>query len=397
MARGLDRLTGVIIRRVLPVLVLVAVLATAGCGGTVRSSAGARARHVVNGTVTAESGSTWTVLATTGASWTVQLTPTTRYGRTHQPTDAAHFPVGSPVRVLGTPSGTTTLTARQVLPSLSVRPGQAATARPASPPTTAPPTTTAAPPRVSPATADAAAGTAVAQAVAAAPGGVAVGVAVLDQTDGDVVAGSTGATGFESASVVKLFTIVDLLHRSETGDITLSADDMTAIGRALSLSDDDVMDTLWEEYGGTQTVSDVVSLVGLHDTTPPSDPDEWGETVISARDVLAVYRYAFTALSPADQQVIRTGLGNAADTGADGFDQAFGLLDPPRPAGATAKQGWMSDGDLYLHTTGVPAAGSPWVVAVLTRQPGGDSWDTARSAVDTVTRTLTGGLTAPAV
>lgn len=52
----------------------------------------------------------------------------------------------------------------------------------------------------------------------------------------------------------------------------------------------------------------------------------------------------------------------------------------------------MSDGDLYLHTTGVPAAGSRWIVAIETRQPGADDWDTARSAVDDITHALTGGL-----
>jgi hypothetical protein len=52
----------------------------------------------------------------------------------------------------------------------------------------------------------------------------------------------------------------------------------------------------------------------------------------------------------------------------------------------------MSDGDLYLHTTGIPAAGSRWVVAVETQQPGSDDWDTARSTVDDITHSLTGAL-----
>ena len=171
---------------------------------------------------------------------------------------------------------------------------------------------------------------------------------------------------------------------------------MDDIGRALRLSDDSAMDDLWEAYGGTSTVTDVVGLAHLQDTSPPGDPDEWGETVTSPRDVLAVYRYALTALSPADQKTITDGLGQASDTGADGFDQAFGLLDPPRPAGAAAKQGWMSDGDLYLHTTGIPAAGSRWIVAIETQQPGSDDWDSARSAVDDIAHSLTGALGQPA-
>jgi len=109
-----------------------------------------------------------------------------------------------------------------------------------------------------------------------------------------------------------------------------------------------------------------------------------------------VYRYAATALNPVDGKSVTDALGAASDTGADGFDQAFGLLAAPRPAGAQAKQGWMSDGSLYPHTTGVPATGAPYVVAVLSRQPATESWDTARSVVSSATAALTSRLPAPA-
>jgi hypothetical protein len=374
-------------------VVVAAWLGLGGCGAAAPAAA-RPPRHTVTGKITAEQGSTWTVAPSTGGPpVTVALTPTTRFGRLHQQSSAAQFPVGASVRVVGQVQGTT-LTARRVLPPLATRPGEIPTATPgAAPPTTTSPPATAAPtaPAANP---DQVAATAVAAANAAgsAHPGVSVGVAAMDQTTGDVTTGSTGAATFESASVVKLFTIVDLLHSSETGAITLSPQDMDDISRALRLSDDDAMDDLWETYGGSATITDIAGLAHLQDTTPPSDPDEWGETVISPRDVLAVYRYALTGLSPADQKTITDGLSQASDTGADGFDQAFGLLDPPRPVGAEAKQGWMSDGDLYLHTTGIPAAGSRWIVAVETRQPGSEDWDTARGAVDDVTRALTTGL-----
>jgi hypothetical protein len=38
---------------------------------------------------------------------------------------------------------------------------------------------------------------------------VSAGIAVLDQTTGAVTTGATGTAAFESASVVKLFTIVE--------------------------------------------------------------------------------------------------------------------------------------------------------------------------------------------
>ncbi|MCD2195185.1 DUF5666 domain-containing protein [Actinomycetospora endophytica] len=377
------------------VLALVAAVVLAGCSSSTTPAARA-ARHAVSGKITAEQGSTWTVLGTDGQTTTVQITAATRFGRLHQQSSAAQFPVGASVRVLGQPQGTT-ITARRVLPPLATRPTETPTATPgAAPPTTTtttpPPTTTTPPaPAADPNQVAAGAVSAANAAVGAHPG-VTAGVAVMDQTTGNVTTGATGASTFESASVVKLFTIVDLLHRSETGAITLSPQDDDDITRALELSDDNAMDDLWESYGGTDTVTEMASLAHLQDTSAPSDPDEWGETVISPRDVLAVYRYALTQLNPADQKTVMGDLSQASDTGADGFDQAFGLLEPPRPAGAEAKQGWMSDGDLYLHTTGVPAAGSRWIVAVETKQPGSDDWDTARSAVNDITGALTGGL-----
>jgi len=47
-------------------------------------------------------------------------------------------------------------------------------------------------------------------------------------------------------------------------------------------------------------------------------------------------------------------LASAQNTGADGFDQSFGLLRSPGLSGVAAKQGWMADaGWEYLHSTGV--------------------------------------------
>jgi hypothetical protein len=394
---GHRRTSRVVVGVVSAGVVAAAWLGLAGCSAA--HPPARAARHAVSGTITAEQGSTWTVTPTSGAPVTVTLTPTTRFGRQHQQSSAAQFPVGARVRVLGQLQGTT-LTARRVLPPLATRTSETPTATPgaAPPTTTSPPPPATAAPTAPPADAGQVAATAVAAANAAgaAHPAISVGVAAMDQTTGAVTTGATGATTFESASVVKLFTIVDLLHSAETGAITLSPQDTDDISRALRLSDDDAMDDLWETYGGTSTVTDMVGLAHLQDTTPPSDPDEWGETVISPRDVLAVYRYALTQLNPTDQKTITDGLSQASDTGADGFDQAFGLLQPPRPAGAEAKQGWMSDGDLYLHTTGIPAAGSRWIVAVETKQPGSEDWDTARGAVDDVTRALTTGLAQPA-
>ncbi|GAA4804132.1 hypothetical protein GCM10023200_46790 [Actinomycetospora chlora] len=381
-----------------PLVALLLLAVAAGCSAPARPQSPPQPRrrdgseHVVSGTVVAEQAGRWTVRA--GATtYTVTLTPQTAFGTSRQPQPVTAFPVGAQVRVHGTVTGPGAITARRVSPPLR---GTRPPGTPA-PPTTAVPTPSPTPgpaPTAVPA-ADVPAAVSAADAVAGRHPGTMLGVAVADGTDGPVTLGTDGARPFESASVVKLYTVVDVLHRAETG-ATLTPADTDDVQAALTRSDDGAMDDLWERWGDVATVEDVVSLAHLQDTQPPSDTGEWGETTTSARDVLAVYRYALTALDAPDRATVTGALGDAAPSGADGFDQSFGLLETPRPAGVEAKQGWMQDGPLFLHTTGRPAATSPYLVAVLSEQPADDSWDTARATLDDATHALVGGLAAPA-
>jgi hypothetical protein len=221
------------------------------------------------------------------------------------------------------------------------------------------------------------------------------GVAVLDRTTGQLAVGAGGATAFYSASVVKLYTVVAILHRVETGSVTLTAADRTNIQRALMASDDQAMDALWEKFGGAQTVAQTISLVGLKDSEPPDDTSEWGETLISARDVVAVYDYVLRSMAPSSRDMIMGALEQAQDTGADGFDQAFGLIAPPRKPDVAAKQGWMWIGsDFWLHSTGVLGADDRYVIAVLSKntQP---SAAAARTIVTTATSDAEAALPGP--
>ena len=220
--------------------------------------------------------------------------------------------------------------------------------------------------------------------------GTQFGVAVLDRGTGQEVLGAEGTAQFYSASVLKLFVITALLHDQETGQVSLSGTDDDEITRALELSDDDAMDELWEDYDGPDLVQQMVQLAGLKDTQLPDDTTQWGETLISARDVLSVYQYVFTGLSAADSKLVLTDLNNAGDSGADGFDQSFGLLAPGlRTADTKAKQGWMMYGDqMMLHTTGVIGADDRYVVAVLSMQPTDRGWTAGSALVTAATAQL---------
>ncbi|HEX3812739.1 MAG TPA: hypothetical protein VHX59_07840 [Mycobacteriales bacterium] len=266
--------------------------------------------------------------------------------------------------------------ARVTAPTSTVRP-------PAPTPTPTPTPTPAPTPTSEPFTGDAAvqAGIAAVDRLdARLPASVEVGVAVQDRATGKLVVGKYGAQQFYSASVAKLFLITELLHEKEAGEIQLTATDIDLMKRALSASDDAAMDSLWETFDGPQTLSELIESLQLTQTTVPTDTGEWGEMLTTSSDVIAVYDDVLDRLTTADRDFVVGALGAATDSGADGFDQAFGLLAPPRRADVKAKQGWMSYQSKYtLDTTGLLGSDNRYVVALLTTQSAAAGWDSARS------------------
>jgi hypothetical protein len=210
--------------------------------------------------------------------------------------------------------------------------------------------------------------------IAAAGGRSDVGVAVLDLQTGQVIS-QEGDRPFYSASLSKLILAVDALQQP------LSDDDQELIHRALSASDDEAMDVLWTRFDGMDAIGRVAAEAGLTGTHAPEDPSQWGEVVITADDMVQLYRYILG--SPARDTIVAA-LSSAPSTAADGFDQAFGLLGV---TGAYAKQGWMYylPSDVYLHSAGV--LDNRYAVAVLTTSPTG-SWTTARQSINAVSQAL---------
>jgi beta-lactamase class A len=275
-------------------------------------------------------------------------------------------------------------------------PDRGRSTRPITPVAAAPPavssTVVAPPTSTSPAAPTEAATSAVAEsavdavdAVDGAHAGVDLGAAVLDLDTGQVTLGNSGSDQFYAASVAKLLTVVDVLHRAETGDLTLTDSQTGWIDQALRVSDDNAMDRLWETFGGSATVAGTIDLAGLTGSAPPDDPSQWGETTTTAADVVALYRYVLDDLAPEHRDLVLDALRGAADTAADGFDQAFGLIAPPRVDGVAAKQGWMWIGsEFYLHTTGL-VDDDRYAVAVLSRNTASLSSAVARSVMDDAT------------
>jgi hypothetical protein len=228
-----------------------------------------------------------------------------------------------------------------------------------------------------------------------------LGVAVLDRVTGETAVGARGDEPFYAASLAKLVVTVDVLDRRRTEGLVVTDADVALIRRALGPSDDSAMNALWVRFDGVGSAARVSTDLGLRGTTAPVDPSQWGEMSVPAGDYLRLYAHVLDGLPAADRDLVVGALAAAPATAADGFDQAFGLLDPvvdgPGAPGVDAKQGWMCcfSGRYYLHSAGVVGPDERFVVVVLTRIPRGPGWPAGRAEVTAVAAAAVRALTGP--
>jgi hypothetical protein len=172
----------------------------------------------------------------------------------------------------------------------------------------------------------------------------------------DAVAGNGGQAGrpFPSASMVKLFLAEDLLRRDRAGQVRLDREDLALMGRMISRSDDPAASSLWVRYDGEQMVRDVAERYGLSGTAPPPTPGQWGQTVVTARDLARFLSLLPVVAHPDDADRLLGWMRAATPLAGDGFDQRFGLFGAA-DGQAAVKQGWMCcvDGMRHLHSVGV--------------------------------------------
>lgn len=230
----------------------------------------------------------------------------------------------------------------------------------------------------------------------AAASGMNLGVAVLDLSTGELGADKNAKQQYYSASLAKLLVVVDMLDRRRAGQLTIPRSDLDLVDRALRSSDDGAMDALWGKYGGPAAITRVARRLGLTGTRAPSDVTQWGETLVTAIDLVKLYQHILRDMAPEDRAVIVGALSSATPTAADGFNQLFGLIAPGASAEHYAKQGWMSylPAKRYLHSAGVvhdDRTGKDYAIALLSIQPS-VSYDTARNRLSAVAAAATGTL-----
>ncbi|KAA8887995.1 hypothetical protein F3087_13005 [Nocardia colli] len=219
-------------------------------------------------------------------------------------------------------------------------------------------------------------------AIQAVSPGTEVGIDVVDLDSGTTLVGLNPDQQFYTASVVKLLIALDALNQQGWQPDSDTAD---RVATMLSASDDHIADELWDEHGGDSIVSRMIDAIGLTATQPPEDPEQWGETLTTARDVVAIYRFLATTVPEPSRSLVVDALRGTSEISADGTDQYFGIPDGLSGVSWAVKQGWMSlDTSTTLDTTGLvgPTTGRlPYVVVVLTSQPAGIDWATGGSAL----------------
>jgi hypothetical protein len=212
-----------------------------------------------------------------------------------------------------------------------------------------------------------------------------VAAVVVDRATGKPELELNADRPFRSASLVKLLIAIDLLERGA------GPADRQRIARMLTMSDDGLASMFWVRAGGPALVTRTSAKLGLTGVRPPEVPGQWGEVVVTPRDIVTVYRYVL-GLPPEDRRLIVDALAQAPRVAADGFDQHFGIPDGI-DADWAVKQGWGSDDRAkVLHSTGLVGLHWRYVVVLLSEHPLGTGWQTCARSVTAAARAMDGTL-----
>lgn len=163
------------------------------------------------------------------------------------------------------------------------------------------------------------------------------------------------ATHFSQSIVKLLIAVSELRHGA----------DEEAVTQMLARSDDWIASQLWGGNDGPAVIEEQAEAMGLQYTEPASKWIRWGDTLISASDVVRVYEYLLEELPERERAVIFQALEDMTDRGADGFDQTFGLPSAADDREWAVKQGWgCCKPDRFLVSTGTVGPDRRYIAAI---------------------------------
>ncbi|MFI5559324.1 hypothetical protein ACIA2T_08630 [Amycolatopsis japonica] len=211
------------------------------------------------------------------------------------------------------------------------------------------------------------------------PGGQ-VSVVVYDRTAKKSTVSLRSERSYTSASLVKLLIALEALQAGTPPG---------TVQRMLSVSDDDIASRLWTAHGGPLIVTRWANKIGLAGTRPPEDPGRWGDTRITAADVVKIYRYLLEQAGAGPRTTIMRALSGATENGSDGIRQYFGIPDAVGSLPWSIKQGWACcRGSRILHSSGAVGEDDRYIVVVLTSQPLSTTYTGAGRRVTEVVKAL---------
>jgi hypothetical protein len=206
-------------------------------------------------------------------------------------------------------------------------------------------------------------------------------VAVYDREEQKLTTNYHPTSKFTSASLVKVFIALEAVDENI---------ESATVKEMLAKSDDNTASQLWSKLGGADIVRTWATRIGLLNTKPPADPGHWGDTQITAPDMVALYRYLLEREPATKSKIILDGMRGATEYGADGFRQYFGIADAAGDDIPWAiKQGWSCCGpERTLHTTGVLGADDRYIVVVLSTTSKSMSYEVGSKHVTDVVKLL---------
>lgn len=191
---------------------------------------------------------------------------------------------------------------------------------------------------------------------------------VVDRERHKTLISENGDRAFISGSLVKVMIALDAMHRHPHDQQVAKR-----VYTMIQFSDDKLASGFWDTEGGASIISRVRGMIGLRGTRPPTPPNMWGWTMITANDMALVYDYLLDQAPDQDRETILGGMANAAENGSDGFYQHFGIPDGLGGKFPWAvKQAWASNTDTgvkALHSSGFVGKGWRYEVIVLTEEP----------------------------
>ena len=210
------------------------------------------------------------------------------------------------------------------------------------------------------------------------------GYVLRDRTTGLAHRNESAGTMRWTASTIKLAMAVDLLTRSNTGQVALTAADNQLMADMMHSSDSDAADTLWERYSGPDNtafnrnfpaygLTDLQAQQGFSSTFP-----YWGFQKSTSDDLDRLINHTLTQLPPAQTAAI------VAEMQQIDPNQQWGVWGAGTAMAPGNKNGWSQEqGGWVVNSVGFAGPQQRYTLAIMNSLNGEGGYD---DGVETTTR-----------